>query len=275
VADLKASEAPTQKRRDAVFELSQTIATWDAAYYDPIALPFYDLAIARMISAMGVPPGAKVLDAGCGPGEHTIRVARLGRRVRAIDISEAMLQEARSRVAKAGLSHMVEFDRQDLTQLDLPDHSFRYVFSWGVVIHIRDIDKALHELARVVEPGGFLALWVSNTAAVDYLVERIARRLLRKPLDGLMSCDEGDGISYRFEGENLWVWRVDPRWLVRTLVARGFQLRRRLMGTFTETHTRVRGLPRKLLLRFNNVALRLGGPVSISATNLFVFQKKT
>lgn len=223
---------------------------------------------------MGVPPGATVLDAGCGPGEHRIRVARLGRRVHAIDISELMLQEARRRVECAGVGTMVRFERQDLTRLDLPDGSFRHVFSWGVVIHIREIDNALDELARVVEPGGTLALWVTNARALDYALERIARRMLRKPLAGLARYEAGVGVSYEFGGERLWVWRLDCRWLVTSMARRGLPLRRRLMGSLSEIHTRAAGLSRNALLRLNNVALRLGGPISVSATNLFVFEKK-
>lgn len=257
-----------------MFELAATIATWDAGYYHPLALPFYDLAVARMIDLMGVPPGATVLDAGCGPGEHSIRVARLGRRVHAIDISEAMLQEARRRVECAGVGAMVQFQRGDLTRLELPDDSFRHVFSWGVVIHIREIDKALDELSRLVAPGGTLALWVTNAAALDYAVERIARRLLRRPLAGLARYEPGVGVSYEFAGEPLWVWRLDRLWLVKTMAARGFRLRRHLMGSLTETHTRLTGYLRSALLRLNNVALKFGGPKSISATSLFVFEKK-
>lgn len=275
------SEVPSGQRsreatiaREGVFGLPSTIAAWDAGYYHPLALPFYDLAVARMIDAMGVPPEATVLDAGCGPGEHSIRVARLGRRVHAIDISELMLQEARRRVECAGVGSMVQFQQQDLTRLDLPDGSFRHVFSWGVVIHIREIDKALDELARVVEPGGTVALWVTNARALDYALERIARRMLRKPLAGLAQYEAGVGVSYEFGGERLWVWRLDCRWLVTAMARRGLPLRRRLMGSLTEIHTRVKGLPRNALLRLNNVALRLGGPISVAATNLFVFEKK-
>jgi len=267
-------ELSGEGRRNAVFELPATIATWDTGYYHPIALRFYDLAVARMIDVMGVPPGATILDAGCGPGEHSIRVARLGRRVYAIDISEAMLEEARRRVESAGVGHMVQFQRQDLTRLELPDDSFRYVFSWGVVTHIREIDKALHELTRVVEPGGALALWVSNVSALDYAVERIARRVIRRPLAELARYEPGVGVSYEFEGERLWVWRLERRWLVTTMEARGFRLRRRLMGSLTETHTRLKGFLRNSLLRLNNVAIRFGGPISLAATSLYVFEKK-
>lgn len=45
---------------------------------------------------------------------------------------------------------MVQFQRQNLTRYDLPD-DWWHVFSWGVVVHFRKIDKALDELARADE----------------------------------------------------------------------------------------------------------------------------
>jgi SAM-dependent methyltransferase len=259
--------------RDAVFERAGTISTWDKHYYHPVALPFYDRAVARMLDAMDAPRGSRVLDAGCGPGEHSIRVARLGRRVHAIDISSAMLEEARRRVQASGLARRIRFQRQDLTRLELRDASFRYVFCWGVVIHIREIDQALAELARVLAPGGRLALWVTNMFALDHAVERLARRILRKPLDGAEALEPGIGIRHRFQDETLWVWRLDPHWLVRFMEVQGLVLRRRLMGAFTELHVRAVGPFRSALLRLNNVALATGHPVGLSATSLFVFEK--
>jgi 2-polyprenyl-3-methyl-5-hydroxy-6-metoxy-1,4-benzoquinol methylase len=49
-----------------------------------------------MLRLMGVEPGARVLDAGCSHGVHSVRVARAGFRVCAIDNSQTMLREAQS-----------------------------------------------------------------------------------------------------------------------------------------------------------------------------------
>jgi SAM-dependent methyltransferase len=257
----------------AVFELPKTIAAWDADYYHPIALPFYDRAVANMIEAMGAVAGDTVLDAGCGPGAHCIRAARLGLRVHAIDIADAMIQEARRRVENAGATGMVQFERQDLTRLSFADASFRHVFSWGVVIHIEQIDKALSELARIVQPEGTLALAVSNVRSIDYGLERFARGILRRPLAGVEHHAAGDGMAYAFHGQRLWLWRLNSRWLISAMEQRGFRLRHRLMGSLTEIHCRLSGRPRNALLRLNRLALWLGAPKSIAATNIFVFEK--
>src|SRR5437016_6333178 len=126
-----------------VFERRETLDAWDSDYYHPIAERYYDRAIPAMLELLQVEPGALVLDAGCGPGVHAIRAARAGVRVMAVDISGVMLEEARSRVARAGVADAVEFAREDLTRLGFPDASFRCIFSWGVLIHIREIERAL------------------------------------------------------------------------------------------------------------------------------------
>jgi 2-polyprenyl-3-methyl-5-hydroxy-6-metoxy-1,4-benzoquinol methylase len=168
-----------------VFERRETLESWDSDYYHPIAERYYDRAIPAMLKALNAETGATVLDAGCGPGVHSIRAARAGMKVKAIDISETMLAEARRRVENAGFAGSVEFAREDLTHLSFPDASFRHVFSWGVIIHIPKIEDALDELARVVMPGGRLALYLTNRSALDHKLEAVARAVLRKPMTGV------------------------------------------------------------------------------------------
>ena len=258
----------------SVFEQSATVKSWDDDYYHPIAEGYYDRAVATMLKLMEAEPGATVLDAGCGPGVHSVRVARAGYRVCAIDISQTMLQEARKRVAAGGFSSQVEFQQQDLTKLTLPDASFRYVFSWGVIIHIHEVEKALDELARVVQPGGKLALYVTNSTAWDHKLEAFLRFVLRKPLPGRQRLPLGNGVWYDMHGQKLWVWQFDIRELERALAARGLQLTHRVVGEFTETQRRVGGPLRRLLLLLNNLYYGLKLPAGPGASNLLVFRKR-
>ena len=166
-------------------------------------------------------------------------------------------------------------EQQDLTRLTLPSASFERVFSWGVLVHIEDVERALDELCRVVAPGGTLALAVSNLASLDYALERSARLLLRRPLAGLVRREPGDGVAYDFKGERLWFWRFKRGWLRRSMARRGFTLRRELMGTLTEGHVRLKGPLRLALLQLNNLAARLGAPRSFAAMNISVFARET
>jgi len=256
-----------------VFEAKATIDQWDDDYYHPIALKFYDAAIADMLEMLQVEKGATVLDAGCGPGVHSIRVAKACYRVRAIDISSAMLGEARTRAARANVADRIEFAQKDLTALDIPDHAFRYVFSWGVIIHIPEAAKALDELARIIEPGGKLALFITNKSALDHKIESLARLVARKPLTGMQHFPLGDGIWYGSDEQKLWVWRFETAAVIDYLKARGFRLTHRRIGALSEIQRRLSGMPRRQLLRLNDAAYRWNWPANIATTQLLVFEK--
>jgi SAM-dependent methyltransferase len=257
----------------AVFEQRATVESWNRDYYNPIAERYYDRAVSTMLRLMDAQPGARVLDAGCGPGVHSLRVARAGYQVCAVDISQTMLQEAREWIAAAGLASAVEFRHEDLTQLAFPDASFRYVFSWGVIIHIHDVEKALDELARVIKPGGKLALYVTNSGSWDEKLESALRYLLRKPLPGRVSLRLGIGTWYEMHGQRLWVWQFDIHELERQLKIRGLHLTYRMIGEFSEIQRRVGSPLRQMLLLLNNLCYRLKLPPGPAVTNLLVFQK--
>lgn len=256
-----------------VFELEETVKGWDEDYYHPIAEFYYDQAIPYMLELMKVKPGDQVLDGGCGPGVHSIRVAKQNCQVMAIDLSNTMLEEAKQRIEKAGYSSAVTFQQEDLTNLSFPDASFEYVFSWGVIIHIRDIEKALDELTRIVAPNGKLALYVTNNKAIDHIVEAVARFVLRKPLSGREKLPMGDGIWYDYHGEKLWVWQFNTDSLTKYIEARGFRKTDHIIGEFTENQRRVKGFLRTILLKLNNLCYTLRLPPTIASTNLLVFEK--
>ena len=257
-----------------VFEAKATVDQWDDDYYHPIALKFYDSAITDMLAMMDAEKGATVLDAGCGPGVHSIRVAKGGHRVCAIDISTTMLGEARKRAALEGVSDKIEFHQKDLTRLDLPDASFRYVFSWGVIIHIPEAARALDELARIIEPGGKLALFITNKSALDHKIESFMRLIVGKPLTGLQRLPLGDGVWYGADDDKLWVWRFETEAVVCYLKARGFTLTHRRIGALSEIQRRVSGVVRRQLLRLNDAAYRWNWPAHLATTQLLVFEKK-
>ena len=262
------------QRSTAVFEHERTVKDWDRDYYHPIAESYYDRAILDMLRMMEAEPGANVLDAGCGPGMHAIRVARAGYRVTAIDVSKTMLREAQSRVSAAGVDSCIEFHQEDLTKLSFVDASFRHVFSWGVVIHIREVERALDELARIVKPGGTLALYISNDGALDHKLEALLRFLVHKPLNR-EAYRLGNSIWYEMNGEKLWLWLFNIAELQQQVEGRGLHLLRRRAGEFSEIQRRVSGPVRSGLLHLNNICYRLSIPPGPAFTNLLVFRKTT
>jgi ubiquinone/menaquinone biosynthesis C-methylase UbiE len=257
-----------------VFDNETALAQWDSDYYHPIALRLYDKLISDMLRLMEVPAQATVLDAGCGPGVHSVQVARAGHRVHAIDISSTMLRHARRRVKEARVEDRVEFSRQDLTRLDLPTASVRHAFSWGVIIHIPEAERALDELARVMQPGGRLALYLTNRFALDKTIERWARFLTRMPLSGMESRALGDCVCYSMRNDRLWVWWFDIDRVVTRLEEKGFKLKHKRFGELSQIQARLSGIPRRLLLHANNLAYRLQFLRPIACSSLLILEKE-
>lgn len=257
-----------------VFEAKSTVDQWDKDYYHPIALKLYNWAVADMLEKMEVEAEEEILDAGCGPGVHSIRVAKAGYQVYAIDISKTMLDQAQQRAQFENVDDKIEFHQQDLTKLDLPDNSFRYVFSWGVIIHIPAAEKALDELARIIKPGGKLALYITNKTAIDHKIEAFMRFVSRKPLTGLSHLELGDGTWYDMNEEKLWVWRFDTQAIIQYLANKGFDLKHHNLGELSEIQRRLGGFPRHLLLHLNNLSYRLKLPPQIATTQLLIFEKR-
>lgn len=256
-----------------VFDDIQTFEGWDADYYPPRARRYYDRAIKYMIEILESSPDDVVLDAGCGLGDHAIRVARQGHRVHAIDISAVALDEARRRAHLAGVADKILFERGDLTDLKLKDESFDRVYSWGVVIHIPGADRALTELTRILKPGGRLALYVTNDRAWDYSILTAACFVLRRSSPDLDRSPLGRGCWYDLQGKPLWVWRFDIAALVRRLEFLGLRQTHRIAGSLTEIQRRLPRPLRHLLLWANNAWYRLRLPPGPCVTNLLVFEK--
>jgi cyclopropane-fatty-acyl-phospholipid synthase len=106
---------------------------------------------------LGLQPGERVLDVGCGWGSFVIHAAqRHGVDAVGITLSEPQAELARRRVAEAGLSDRVEIRVQDYREL--AGEQFDAVASIGMVEHVGDaqIDRYAEQLASMLRPGGRL-----------------------------------------------------------------------------------------------------------------------
>ncbi|HEX6238721.1 MAG TPA: methyltransferase domain-containing protein [Acidimicrobiales bacterium] len=114
----------------------------------------------------GLAPGDRLLDLGCGTGRHAFEGLRRGARVVALDHDEAELKEVAgtaAAMAQAGEEHPAarsDCTRGDATRLPFPDAAFDRVIAAEVLEHIDDDRTAVRELARVLRPGGMLAVTV-------------------------------------------------------------------------------------------------------------------
>lgn len=115
---------------------------------------------------LGLRPGERLLDLGCGAGRHAFEGLRQGARVTAFDLDPIELKEAArtmdGMVAEGLLYEMAQGScaRGDALRLPFPDGSFDRVIAAEVLEHIPADREAMIELARVVRPGGTIAVTV-------------------------------------------------------------------------------------------------------------------
>ncbi|NUB26998.1 class I SAM-dependent methyltransferase [Azospirillum brasilense] len=112
--------------------------------------------------------GGPVLEIGCGTGRLTIPLARAGHEVWAVDVSTAMLDQLRAKLAREApeVQARVHPVRQDATMLDLPVRDCRLaVIPFNVLMLIPELAAERRTLAAAaahLAPGGTLALDVMN-----------------------------------------------------------------------------------------------------------------
>ncbi|MCH8835228.1 MAG: methyltransferase domain-containing protein [Proteobacteria bacterium] len=124
--------------------------------------------------------GQKVLDVGCGSGALSCRLAKMGARVTAIDITEAAVALARRNARAQGLD--MDIVRMDAEDMALPPASFDFVFSWGVLHHTDDIGAAFREVSRVLRPGKSGLVMVYHRASAVYYLNGLKWLLVKGKL---------------------------------------------------------------------------------------------
>ncbi|TVP37519.1 SAM-dependent methyltransferase [Streptomyces griseus subsp. griseus] len=127
-------------------------AGWDSRFPDD------GPAYAAAVGLLGLRPGDTVLDAGCGTGRALPALrAVVGPRgtVLGADLTPAMLAEA----VRAGRGGSGALLRADVARLPLRDGGVDAVFGAGLLSHLARPEADVAELARVVRPGGTLALF--------------------------------------------------------------------------------------------------------------------
>lgn len=143
--------------------------------------------------------GARLLEVGCGMGTDLAAFARGGAEVFAVDLTPRHLHIARERLRVEG--HPVRLVRSDGESLPFPDASFDVVYSFGVLHHTPDTQKAFDEIHRVLRPGGraIIALyhrhsaffWIFTVATRGVLWGGLLREGYRRLLAGLEHGDAG------------------------------------------------------------------------------------
>ncbi|KAL4787617.1 S-adenosyl-L-methionine-dependent methyltransferase [Aspergillus varians] len=154
--------------------------------------PFYQ-AIARhehyLAHQMGIKPGMKVLDVGCGVGGPAREIVKFtDANVVGFNNNDYQIQRATRYAEKEGLSDKLSFVKGDFMQMQFPDNSFDAVYAIEATVHAPELAGVYSEIRRVLKPGGIFGVyeWLMTD---EYDNDNQEHRAIR------LGIEQGDGIS--------------------------------------------------------------------------------
>lgn len=129
--------------------------TWMTGDYDLFSR-YMEKDAEEFFRRLGVTPGTRLLDVGCGAGQLALIAARAGAQVTGCDIATNWLEKARARAAAEGLE--ITFEEGDAESLPFEDAQFDAVISLIGAMFAPRPDLVAAELTRVCRPGGMIAM---------------------------------------------------------------------------------------------------------------------
>jgi SAM-dependent methyltransferase len=197
----------------------------------------------ELIGRCGIDERTYVLDVGCGAGATaSYLAATYGCRVVGIDAMEEMVDLARARAAREGVSERTAFRVADVRQLPFDDASFDVVLCESVATFVVEKERMVGELARVVREGGCVGLneevWLQapSEEVIGFTRQYWGIEGSILTLEEWVALMEGAGLQGSVdEGLLVGIYRVDPR-------REASQVKRYHVSDFWRMMTRTLGL---------------------------------
>jgi demethylmenaquinone methyltransferase/2-methoxy-6-polyprenyl-1,4-benzoquinol methylase len=172
----------------------------------------------RAVRALGLPRGSHVLDLACGTGDFCVELTRAGHRPIGVDSSEGMLSRARLRTDATLIT-------ADILDLPMDAASADGITCGFALRNVVDIPRCFVEMARVLRPGGRLA--VLEIARPDNgIVRRMHRWYFGRVVPVIGGVIGGDRAAYEYLPASA-MYLPPPRELLAMVGAAGFENVRR------------------------------------------------
>lgn len=163
-------------------------ALWEKGDFTRIARSMRESG-ESLVGRLGVTPGMKVLDLGCGDGTTAIPAAKLGANVLGVDIASNLVAAGNRRAAELGLANL-RFQEGDASNLlEVESRSFDLVVSiFGAMFAPRPADVA-KEMVRVTRPGGRVVMgnWIPNDPTLVAQILKTSSAYSPPPPEGFVS----------------------------------------------------------------------------------------
>ena len=165
-------------------------------------------------------PGSRLLEVGCGLGTDLLQFAKGGATAVGIDLSSQSIALADRHFRVFGIQ--ASFTRGDAENLPFPDGSFDVVYSFGVLHHVPDTQRAIDECYRVLKPGGKLILMLYNRRSWHSLVEpylmAAKRWVLRQPMPPRLT--DSSEVVRRYDGADNPLGKAYTKGEIRSMLRR-------------------------------------------------------
>ena len=163
-------------------------ALWEKGDFTKIAETMRESG-RELVARLGIRPGMRILDLGCGDGTTALPAARFGAEVLGVDIASNLVAAGRVRARRAGLHklHFVEGDASDLSGIG--DERFDLVVSiFGAMFAPRPFEVA-REMVRVTKPGGRIVMgnWIPGDPTLVAQTLKITAAYTPPPPAGFIS----------------------------------------------------------------------------------------
>jgi ubiquinone/menaquinone biosynthesis C-methylase UbiE len=135
-----------------------------------------------------------VWDFGCGPGQTTKYLTDLGMEISGLDVSEKMIEQARTRYPQ------IHFSKGNILELEFKDDSIAGIVAFYVICHFteKQVEKAFREVFRVLRPGGLLLftyhIGEETIRLEEFLGKAIDIDFMFFTTDFIRCCMEGVGF---------------------------------------------------------------------------------
>ena len=217
----------------------------------------------------------RVLDAGCGTGNHIRHLTSRGYDVTGIDYSSVAIGRSHEHLDTISNGQNVRLQEADILNLPFDDETFSRVLCWGVLMHIPSVEKAIEELCRVTGPKGCIVIAELNKDSLQLKASHVIRKILRKKQRGNYKTTPA-GVE-AWDGEvnnNIVARKTDIAWLIKTFEKNGATLMGRHAAEFTELYAELNHPVLRHFVHFVNYLwytfVRLAGP---AVGNILIFKK--